>query len=212
MAGAIDLRTTVTLVDPAHWSSERHRASDTYRDQIEAADVLLANRGDLSSPEATERFLREAAELFPPKRVVGSVEHAAVTADTLDLVGDGATGADATRPPVLGFVAIRPLERALHDHGATFRTVGVRIEPTVIFNDRALADWIADTRLRCGVLRVKGVFRTAGQWVAWNATPQEQSLAATSHRRDSRVELVLERGMSDYDEAALETELRALTV
>ncbi|MFO8044091.1 MAG: GTP-binding protein, partial [Alkalispirochaeta sp.] len=88
LAEAVELRTILTLVDPAHWVSARHRTNETYRDQIEAADVLLANRGDLSESGATEQFLRDAGELFPPKRHVAVVAYGQVDVALLDKVRD----------------------------------------------------------------------------------------------------------------------------
>lgn len=219
LAEAVELRTIITLVDPAHWNNPRHRNNATYRDQIEAADMLLANRSDLSEPQVTERFLREAGELFPPKRQVAVVDHGGIDAARLDAIRDGRAGAHgdsaaasgpadaasdhhAGDPAVAGstlrqFTPVDPAS-LLSPHGsahhladAAYRTVGRTFPPETVFDEHCLADWVARARRSPNLLRLKGVFHTTGGWIAYNATPQEQSLRAASHRRDSRVEGVL---------------------
>ena len=84
-AATTALGPVITLVDPAHWHSPRHREHDPWLDQIEVADVLLASRADLAPAEQTQTFLREAAALFPPKIHVGTVDHGALDLALLDL-------------------------------------------------------------------------------------------------------------------------------
>jgi G3E family GTPase len=203
LAQVVELRTVVTLVDPAHWASTRHRTNETYRDQIEAADVLLANRGDLSELSLTEKFLREAGALFPPKRHVAVVDHGTVDAAILDTVRD--RGADGMGPlrsaaadtPVFQLTPIQPTSPLTHHRGSLhladsgMQTLGRTFPPENIFDERCLADWVTWARRSPHLLRLKGVFHTTGGWIAYNATPQEQSVRVASHRRDSRVECVM---------------------
>ncbi len=245
LAEAVELRTILTLVDPAHWISARHRSNDTYRDQIEAADVLLANRGDLSEPRATEQFLRDADELFPPKRQVAVIAHGQIDVALLDSVRESRSeaqtesGADpevsgqaqaqaeshadsgpppqtdaharpAAAPPgeAAAAISMSSLERltrwephsgplvpgASRHLVSSYRSGGRTFPREVIFDEHCLAEWIAAVRRAPGLLRLKGVFHTTGGWIAYNATPQEQSVRVASHRRDSRVEWVLAVG------------------
>ena len=60
----VDLRTTLTLVDPRHFSNPRIYRRKDWRSRLEAADVLIADRCDDDDLKA---FLSDAAELYPPK-------------------------------------------------------------------------------------------------------------------------------------------------
>lgn len=87
-------------------------------------------------------------------------------------------------PLSLDRVSHRPADSGLHTAGRTF-------PPEMVFDERCLADWVNRARRSPYLLRLKGVFHTTGGWIAYNATPQEQSVRAASHRRDSRVECVM---------------------
>ena len=244
LAEAVELRTILTLVDPAHWISARHRSNDTYRDQIDAADVLLASRSDLNESWVTEQFLRDAGELFPPKRQVAVIDHGQIDVALLDIVRDSRSAAqtessaapeapgpapaqaeshaDSGPPPqtdahahahspaappgeVAAAMSMSSLERltrwephsgplvpgASRHLDGSYLTGGRTFPPEVIFDEHCLAHWVAAVRRVPTLLRLKGVFHTTGGWIAYNATPQEQSVRAASHRRDSRVEWVV---------------------
>lgn len=218
LAGAIALHTVVTLVDPLHWRSPDHRRSEAFQDQVEAADILLANRTDLCDQATTDHFIADGMALFPPKIRVDRVEHAAIAPELLDLVSDRRPAADGDQGKVRLISAIlRPsaggVLGAVHPvHGAEYGTVAGQFSREEVFDETALARWISLCRRRPEVLRIKGVFRTNGGWIAWNATPEEQSPLRTSHRRDSRIQLVVKRGVGDppVDEEQLAMELRAL--
>ncbi len=201
LAESVELRTVITLVDPAHWASAPHRGNETYRDQIEAADVLLANRTDLSDRHLTDRFLREAGEFFPPKRRVATIAHGKIDPAVLDLVREGRDRATAGATPVLARIEPLPslnadpatsgLRRSSgHLARAAYRSAGRTFAAEAIFDEHCLAEWVLQARRSPHLLRLKGVFHTTGGWIAYNATPQEHSLRAASHRRDSRVECV----------------------
>ena len=210
IARSFELGTVVTLVDPDHWVSSRHRKSFAYLDQIESADVLLANRTDLCPSGCTESFLREARELFPPKALVETVNYGRFSVELLDLVADRHEA--ATGETIVFSHPDEPHhdhvlhDHAHHDHTSSFRTIGLSCSSERVFDRHRLAGWIDRTRTLPGVMRIKGVFHTSRGWTAWNATPGQQSMNETSHRRDSRVEMVLERTASGEEPAGLTEE------
>lgn len=52
----LDLRATLTLVDPRKLSDSRYTENATFQDQIAVADILVANKADLCSDADRERF------------------------------------------------------------------------------------------------------------------------------------------------------------
>ena len=81
---SVDVRSIITLLDPTmdHRDALRVEAED----QIEAADILLANRSDLATPEQLESFDRWASALFPAKRHVAHIQRGQISLELLDRV------------------------------------------------------------------------------------------------------------------------------
>lgn len=49
-AGVLDLRATLALVDARNIADERYLRSDAFRQQLEVADLVAANKADLYGP------------------------------------------------------------------------------------------------------------------------------------------------------------------
>ena len=62
----VDVRSIICLVDTTRLREDL--AQDVVADQVEAADVLVANRSDLATAEHLEKFNRWGSSLFPPKK------------------------------------------------------------------------------------------------------------------------------------------------
>ncbi|MEL6344540.1 MAG: GTP-binding protein [Myxococcota bacterium] len=65
LGSRVELGATLCLVDPRRLDDPRYINNPAYREQIEACDVLVANRCDLASPEELERFRAIARERGP---------------------------------------------------------------------------------------------------------------------------------------------------
>lgn len=79
----LDLRATVTLVDPRKLSDDRYRSNANFNDQIAVADVLVANKIDLASPEDRAEFDELVAHFDPPK-VAAAVNQGQLQVEWLD--------------------------------------------------------------------------------------------------------------------------------
>lgn len=66
-AEVLDLRATLTVLDARHLSSPRHRQHPNWIQQIQQADLLLANKSDQYS-EADEQALLDELQEYPPPR------------------------------------------------------------------------------------------------------------------------------------------------
>jgi len=85
----LDIRGTITLVNPAHLGDTRYREHDTYIDQLEVADALVATHADISSEEELEAFFELARGLYPPKPVIAAIAHGELDPAWLDLARAG---------------------------------------------------------------------------------------------------------------------------
>lgn len=81
----LDLRATITLVDPRKLMDERYTSNANFQDQLAVADVLVANKTDCCNPQDRENFERLVQTFDPPKHVSAWVEQGALDAGWLDL-------------------------------------------------------------------------------------------------------------------------------
>lgn len=70
LASAFDVRAVVSLLDPRHLEDQRYTLHETWRDQLQLADVLVINKCDLADEEQIARAEAMGAALFPPKLAV----------------------------------------------------------------------------------------------------------------------------------------------
>ena len=198
----VDLRATIALVDPRHVSSERHRESDTWKDQVTAADILVANRCDLADDTAIQQFLDFAHELFPPKVLVSTTTEGELDPAWLDLdpsIKEPQRHAHVHPPPLL---ALPPTLHVKSPHAAeetTHLTSGWIWPVDAVWDREALMETLQDLMhdhpaIPQGLLRLKGVFRTRRTRMLVNATPEVMRAEGINYRRDSRVELIAADG------------------
>lgn len=81
----IELRATVTLVDPRKLSDSRYTEHQTFNDQIAVADVLIGNKIDACSADDLALWNSWSAELTPPKTPLGTTEQGIFPLAWLDL-------------------------------------------------------------------------------------------------------------------------------
>ena len=204
---AVSPRATITLVDPRHVRQPRYLDHDTWMDQVVLADVLVANKIDLSAPEDLSAFDAFAAGLWPPKVHVAHCRHGRLDPGWLDL--------DPRPSQPLRFfphfdedqptdVSERGPGRYPHDEGDA-RSCGWIYRQDRVF-DRALLEAVLQDLVRPGgllpegVLRLKGVFRTPRAWLLVNADPDAIRWEPLNYRRDSRVEIIAPPGQAiDWD-------------
>ena len=204
----VDLRATITVVDPRHFDDPRiHRRSD-WRSQVEVADVLIANRCDLADDAALRDFLSAAAALYPPKKKVLTTTEGRVDAALLDLAPR-----DLPPPPAAlsdhdhghrhglhapevhdstGRLSPRTLTRLTRRmwSGPDFSTCGWRIPPAKCLSHAAVSETVSDLR-RAGAMRIKGVFHTDRGWKIVQADADGVRWRPTAWRSDSRLEVIV---------------------
>jgi G3E family GTPase len=192
----LEIRATICLVDPRRWADANVRSHETFQDQINLADVLVANKSDLVGEELAEKFNLWANALYPPKLLVESVSNAEINIDWLDI------------EPFQGRKAQFPQAHA-HEHhhheeekieilevgkpikklskGLGMYSCGWIFSPEEIFSLPKIRQFFSTLQ---GVERAKGVFRTGKDWVFINAVDGEFSVQYIAYRRDSRIELI----------------------
>ena len=209
----LEPKSVLGLVSPKQFAQPRYRNHDTYQDQIHLADILLANRCDEASTEELAQFLNAANQWYPPKDLVQTIHFGALEKEWLD------------RDP-----RAHALTRGIHEHSpASPREevpAGERREHTVdkistcgwVFPTQVVFDRLHLTEVlqelvrpssndKPGVLRLKGVMRTRRSWLLIQGTPDTLTFQAINYRRDSRLEVITDTHMPQWD--AIEEALMA---
>jgi len=191
LAGRLELRATLCVVDPRRLDEPRYVENPAYSAQLGVSDVVIANRCDLASPEAMARF-RDLVARRPDLAGVLETEMGRV-----DLAWTTLAPADHTAP-----------HSHHHDHAAGISARGFRF-PGVTFS-RARLEAALAAALPPGWMRLKGVIVAAdGRWLL-NADERSGGVVfdwqPTAEPGASRLECI-SAGAVDW--AALEGAVRA---
>jgi G3E family GTPase len=194
----LQLQATLTLVDARELADPRVLAHETFRAQIEAADVLVFSKDDVLTDTERQRAHEFAAGLVPPKAHIHFLRDGALPREWLEL---------PARP--------QPLRRSLLHAGASSvqsSPAPESIEPPFHYSESlpeaAIAGWVFprewvfahDALLTVlfgihGAMRVKGVFHTDKGWIFFNATRHETAINSEPSRADSRLEVIAPEAM-----------------
>ena len=212
----LSIGATITLIDPRKLhlieAQREQQASMPMVEQVDVADVLVANKTDLCDAEQLLRFESFARSCFPPKALVATTQQGMLDGAWLDVVGahpsgrlEGGEGAVASKTGgalLQNVIIAQPstLEQAWTHDAPRVRddrhvhAAGWKFEPSRVFHAGRLRAWLESLASMLpdgGFLRVKGVLQTERGWVAFNLVPDgEIDARATSYRRDARIEVL----------------------
>lgn len=197
LAPHLDLVNVITLVDPRQFADPRICALETYQDQLDLADVLVANKCDLAAPEEVQAVMDHAATMFPPRLHVARTERGHLDPAWLDLRSEPA---HPPGPP--------------HAHAERHTDIGAFVSrgwvfgADVVFDERAVhalfQAWSTDPAL----LRAKGVLRIGRDWHRFDLAGGQFDTGPLVYRRDSRLELIARAG-AEPDWPRIEERVRA---
>jgi G3E family GTPase len=216
LSEALDLRSTICLVDPRDVDEPDIRNAQIFQDQVHLADVLVANKTDLADEQETEFFDEWSRSLYPPKHTIAKVERGVLDPSWLDI------DSDPMKVPL--FPELHETEEHHHKHAEAAE--GKQIEPGSPYRsenhgyDRYACGWIfspddifEEERLLMtlaeddDIERIKGAFRVGGDAILLNRAGREIETRPTAYSRDSRVEVISRSAETDWDK--LEKELIA---
>jgi G3E family GTPase len=80
----LDLRATLTLIDPRKLADQRYSENPNFQDQLAVADVLVANKTDLCDAQDKENFNQLVQSFVPPKQASYWVEQGQLQHEWLD--------------------------------------------------------------------------------------------------------------------------------
>ncbi|MEN9786144.1 MAG: hypothetical protein RLZZ299_1408, partial [Pseudomonadota bacterium] len=210
VASRVALQPTVVLVDAARLSPDAPGLGlpPEVLAQVEAADVLLASRADLADAGQLDAFDGFARRIWPPLRAWAAIAEGVPC--------DGSWGGGGHPPPnaspgtLAGLLAQAAADGPTaprtgphacdagcdaHGHGVAGAS---RAWPAdVAFDADAVRRALEDAP---GLLRAKGLLHTDAGWLRLDLAGGRLHAAATGHRSDSRVDVILGTG---HDPVAL---------
>lgn len=175
----LDVQATLCLIDPRHLDSVRHLEHQIFQDQIHLADVLIANKGDLTDEEGRTRFYEFIRTLPSEKEMITWTENGQVEYEWLK-VTSGETHAplfpeahaflidhgQTEAPPSPSWQAITGYSDGYH------RASWLIPETEVVFNHDALVTYLDSLSYE----RIKGLFQTDKGVFSYNRSGHEKKL------------------------------------
>ena len=190
------IQAIITLIDPRNLGSEKHMGHETFIDQIELADILIATKTDLSTEKELVRYRNWADELYPPKQQILTVSFGEISLSLLD--EERTTVRKAKFPQAHNHghhhhpKCITPtINKPAFYESKGFGSValGAIFTKDILFDADKLHYYLEAIQ---GTERIKGVFRTTHRWLTYNRTGQDiAALFPSAYRKDSRIEIIL---------------------
>jgi len=213
----LDLRATLTLVDPRKLADRRYTENDNFRDQIWAADLLVGNKSDLTEAGDWQRLEQQLAlwegEGMPAKAALKSVTQGAIDPEWLDLPRSDRPTAKPHHhreqrlqaPPVQQLMNLPEGESMARrdNRGQDHFSSGWVMTPDWEFDYDGLFCWLNGLSLA----RVKAVMITGEGIFSFNRADGVVSVGELDETPDSRIELIDDQPI---DVPAVEQVLRNL--
>lgn len=192
----IDLRATLCLVDPRQLLEEKIVRDENFRDQLAAADIIVASKADRATPESRLAFAawwqENGGDRLSVETVQGNLDPALLDAPRRNTVQLAASAAHAhSHPATRGLAALSLPEhqrwRRSVNSGQGYQACGWIFDGDTQFDTVGLLEW---ARL-APVSRVKGVMRIAEGLVRINRQGLDLHIETQSAPPpDSRIELI----------------------
>ncbi|MDR3411386.1 MAG: GTP-binding protein [Formivibrio sp.] len=231
MAKVFEVRAVVTLLDPRHLEDTRYTSHETWRDQIQLADVLVLNKCDLADAQQIERARAMSSALFPPKLALVTAVKGEFDPALLDLDLHPDRWPEAgTQHAHSGNVSLQPRRKSVQEVVVEPESWPVRKQqsslgshscgwifpPEAQFFSAALADLFEafnqpESMGLAGLTRAKAVMSTERDWYRFDWVDGMPGVMPAAWRRDSRLEIIVQ-GESAPDWAQVEARLLAAQI
>ncbi len=207
----LNLSTSVCLVDPRRLEDERVLASRQFHDQVAVAELLVASKVDLCTPEQLARFDAWASDWQPAKRRIEKISGGQLPLAWLAGESDQLSPrfpeahhhhhdkALAEKPSLVD----EPWQ-SYFNTGDGYTSMGWRIHKDTVFDLTALQSLACNE----GFERFKGVVNTTDGWWMFNAVQGSLTLLETEPTDESRLEVI----SHTLDQNDLDHQLRAAAV
>ena len=202
----LELRATLCLVEAKNLLDERFYENETFQDQINMADVLLASKADLSTENELAEFKKLCDTFSIRKAHCQSMNFGQLALSVLDIErnesrscdfpeahehhGQTQSSGSVTTVSVPNMLtnenSMNCDWRRFENSGNNYYGCGWIFNKSIVFDEDKLNELLKDKDLS----RIKGIFHTLQGWWIFNRSEAEFSKEESSHRTDSRVEII----------------------
>jgi G3E family GTPase len=218
-----ELKASVCLIDPRQLKDPRYQQHETFNDQCYLADVLVANKIDLSSEQDKLNFEQYANAITPKKTALGWVENAQLELSWLDLPRNGSRKVKGTDQQLAHFhtshksgaaqhghssnvseaeEALKPVclaantpYQSFENHGMGYYSLGWLFAEDQVFNYDHLKQWL----MMLDVERVKGLLITNTGTYVMNLREHVFTEMPTRALKQSRLEIIHNEALDKDD-------------
>jgi G3E family GTPase len=229
-----ELKASICLLDPRQLKNPKYQQHETFNDQCLLADVLVANKTDLSSAVDEKNFYQFAQKMVPKKSQLGWVENGQIDLAWLDIESDQSRQSitahklhshnhshehshqhshqhsdnnSDTSEHLMEPVKLEDGQThcAFENQGMGYFSIGWLLAEDQVFDHQALSQWL----MTLDVERVKGLLITDEGTRVMNLRDQVFSEMPTRSLLQSRIEII---HSDSLDKQTLEQALLACLV
>ena len=194
-ADLLDLKATITLVDPRNLSNQRYLNNENFRDQLALADVVIANKTELCSDEDRHTFERHMINYKPAKLALDWVSQGKINVKWLafsrlprqnDKTPRSHTHSKNNFPAVTLELKEGDSYIRKENAGQGFFSCGWLFSESAVFNYDALVNFFSGLHVE----RLKAVVKTEQGVYSFNAVKGILTINILPDTSDSRMEFI----------------------
>ncbi|AFI84535.1 GTP-binding protein [Methylophaga nitratireducenticrescens] len=191
----IDLRATLTLVDARHMSDAKYREHETFQQQLQIADLIVANKADMYGQSEIAALTAYLNEMHLQELPLQIIQDAKINPEWLDPKAKFNQAIWQEQPAVFN---LDNEEQLIPDCGYLAATqklsgwysYGWRFKSTFCFDYQPLITWLEQFKQ----IRLKAVFRTSEGCVAINQADDKLTIEKLpTQPAKSRIEFITDK-------------------
>jgi len=205
----IDLKATINLLDARQLNDDRYTTNETFIDQSNLADILVASKLDTYSEADKDAFSAYASQFEPAKLKVAMIEQGSLLLEWLDMPRIQQRLAEFPDKHSHAHAQIDQTceitNKTISDwfvvegHADSFYSLGWRINKSSVFDYEKLIDSIKKMFDKPDVERFKGVVFTNNGWQVINFTLHEHQVLRAASSEFSIFELISDQALNSND-------------
>lgn len=177
----IALQQTITLVDPRKLHDERYLTHEHFIGQIDVADVLMANKADVCSPDDMDTFWRFSDAYAKTKSYIGVTQHGRIGLGWLDKKNS----VDELEPASNSHR--RHAHKYSHSHNQDPNTQSWTFPLAQVFNYEAVVRWVTSF----SSMRLKAIVKTTnGDFIVNQSDDDPMLISKAEGLKESVVEVI----------------------
>lgn len=191
----IDLRATLTLVDARHMADAKYREHETFQQQLQIADLIVANKADMYGQSEIAALTAYLNEMHLQELPIEVTQDAKINSEWLKPKAKFNQAVWQEQPAVFN---LDNEEQLIPDCGylaatqklSGWNSYGWRFKSTFSFDYQSLMSWLEQFKQ----VRLKAVFRTSEGFVAINQADDNLNIEGMpGQAAESRIEFITDK-------------------